>query len=109
MESADAVKSDEISVDVRDIIESPEACSDDPLSIFAPESGTTDAESADIAGPYTEATQPREPSAPFVITKSNVVGARTAELVHHLKRALGALDIARELETSVNSRLAALQ
>src|SRR5262249_47185400 len=118
MESAGAVKSDQISADARHVVESPAASNDDPLSIFLPEPGSTDAKSADIAVPRTDAIDiavPRrdavpapEPSARQVTTKTDAASARTTELVNHLKRALGALDVARDLEMAVNSRLGAL-
>src|SRR5262245_13519485 len=109
MESAGAVNSDEISADVRDVVESPAAYSDDPLSIFLPEPGDADAESADIAVPRTDAVPEPEPSGRPVTTQTDTAGARTTELVNHLKRALGALDVARDLEMAVNSRLRSLK
>ena len=91
------VTSNEISIDAKEAVASPAMRSDDPLSLFLPESQKTQGESADSVVFPKDAMQRREPSAQSATPSTNSADDRTTELVIHLKRALGALDVARDL------------
>ena len=109
MESAVTVRSSEISTDAQEAVASPAMRSDDPLSLFFPESPKTNEKPADSVVLRKDAMHGREPSAQFVTPNTNSASDRTTELVNHLKRALGALDVARDLTKAVDNRFAALK
>jgi chromosome segregation ATPase len=81
---------------------------DNALSIFLPEIETNRG-SVDGAVGRPLAAQDRESSAQFVSLTSNASNDRATEIVNHLKRALGALDVARDLTKAVDDRFAALK
>ena len=83
--------------------------SDDPLSIFLPEAQKTNGGAADSVVLRKDEIQGRELSAQFAISKTNSANDHTTVLVNHLKRALGALDVARDLTKAVDNRFAALK
>lgn len=82
---------------------------DDPLLLFLPEPEKTGTESLHRLAPRTDATLDCEPPAAALAPKTNAPGARTAELVNHLTRAMGAFDLVRDLAHTVDRRFAALQ
>jgi hypothetical protein len=96
---------DEIDVDAPDEAHLTAARTDDSLAMFAPEIQKTDWAYAGSVR-REDAIQRREPSAQLIPkTPSN----RSTELVNHLKRALGALDVARDLERAVDQKFAVLK
>jgi DNA repair ATPase RecN len=96
---------DAIDVDAPDEAHLTAARTDDSLAMFAPEIQKTDWAYAGSVR-REDAIQRREPSAQLIPkTPSN----RSTELVNHLKRALGALDVARDLEKAVDQKFAVLK
>lgn len=85
------------------------ALGDDPLAIFRPEPQKVDKGSGDRAA-FSEDAIPRQaPSVPLA-TPSVIEGKpRTAGVVNRIKNVLRALDIARDVEKTIDNRLAALR
>jgi chromosome segregation ATPase len=97
---------DEINVDAQEETPLPAARSDDSLEMFVPEIQKTDSASADDVAPGEDAIQCRQSSAQLTQQTNS---DRSIEIVNHLKRALGALDVARDLEKAVDKKFAALK
>ena len=96
---------DEIDVDAPDEAHVTAARTDDSLAMFAPEIQKTDWASAGSVR-REDAIQRRESSVQLV---PKTISNRSIEIVNHLKRALGALDVARDLEKVVDQKFAVLK
>ena len=79
---------------------------DSPLALFEPESEEVGKEPDDGAALRMDAIPSRAPSVPFATPSVNDGKPRTAGVVNRIKRVLRILDIARDLEKTVDNRLA---
>src|SRR5262245_35929501 len=100
---------DEISADVQELTVLSAADIDDALSMFLPEPSKQHEESVDGAVSRNEATDHHEPPAQVTTPDTTAANDRTNELINHLKRSLGAYDVARDLAKTVDIRYAALK
>lgn len=82
---------------------------DDPLAIFPPEPEKVGKRSGDNAAPRIDAIPSQAPSVPFATPSVNEGKPPTAGVVNRIKKVLRALDISRDFEKTVDSRLAALK
>jgi len=82
---------------------------DDPLAVFLLESQKVGNESGDIADLRLDAIASHESSVPFAMPTVNGGKPRTKGVVNRIKRVLQALDVVRDLEKTVDNRLAALR
>src|SRR5262245_39308007 len=100
---------DEINADVQEPTILSAGDIDDALSIFLPEASKKHEESVDGEVLRNEATERHEPPAEVTTPDTTAADDRTNELINHLKRALGAYDVARDLAKTVDIRYAALK
>lgn len=85
------------------------AAGDSPLTIFEPEPQEVGIESSDSAALRMDAVPSQAPSVSFATPSVKDGKPRTAGVVNRIKRVLRTLDIARDVEKTVDSRLAALR
>src|SRR5215203_2898690 len=82
---------------------------DDPLAIFQLETQKVSKGSGASAPLRVETIRRKAPSVAFAAPSVNDGAASTAGVVNRIKRAVRALDIARDFESTVDKRLAALR